>query len=299
MTPRQVERILRQARGGQSGARDRADYAIPTPSWSRSSSPPRRPTSASTATTEPVQGRGHPQKMVALGEDGLRRYIKTIGLYNNKAKANVAMSRVLIERHGGQVPGDPRGPGEAARRRAKTADVVLTPPSASRRSRSTPTSSGSRTGPGWRRPRRRSRSSRARGEGAPEIRAPRPPLADAARPLRVQGAPPRLRRLRDPRPVPVHGQDRLRLRPPASCAIFPIMNTTAATTRSPVDEPILRRLKGELQRLYGDRLERVLLFGSRARGDARPTRTGMSRYCSAVTTATGRRCPDFRISASI
>jgi predicted nucleotidyltransferase len=48
------------------------------------------------------------------------------------------------------------------------------------------------------------------------------------------------------------------------------MDTTAATTRSPVDEPILRRLKGELERLYGDRLERVLLFGSRARGDARP-----------------------------
>ena len=48
------------------------------------------------------------------------------------------------------------------------------------------------------------------------------------------------------------------------------MDTTAATTRSPVDEPILRRLEGELERLYGDRLERVLLFGSRARGDARP-----------------------------
>ena len=48
------------------------------------------------------------------------------------------------------------------------------------------------------------------------------------------------------------------------------MDTTAATARSPVDEPILHRLKGELERLYGDRLERVLLFGSRARGDARP-----------------------------
>ena len=48
------------------------------------------------------------------------------------------------------------------------------------------------------------------------------------------------------------------------------MDATAPTTRSPVDEPILRRLKGELERLYGDRLERVLLFGSRARGDARP-----------------------------
>src|SRR5690349_3714571 len=48
------------------------------------------------------------------------------------------------------------------------------------------------------------------------------------------------------------------------------MDATAPTTRSPVDEPILRRLKVELERLYADRLERVLLFGSRARGDARP-----------------------------
>jgi uncharacterized protein len=45
---------------------------------------------------------------------------------------------------------------------------------------------------------------------------------------------------------------------------------TAASSRAPTDEPVLRRLKAELERLYGDRLERVLLFGSRARGDARP-----------------------------
>ena len=48
------------------------------------------------------------------------------------------------------------------------------------------------------------------------------------------------------------------------------MDATTTQARSPVDEPILRRLKAELERLYGDRLERVLLFGSRARGDARP-----------------------------
>jgi predicted nucleotidyltransferase len=48
------------------------------------------------------------------------------------------------------------------------------------------------------------------------------------------------------------------------------MDETPTQARSPVDEPILRRLKAELERLYGDRLERVLLYGSRARGDARP-----------------------------
>ena len=38
---------------------------------------------------------------------------------------------------------------------------------------------------------------------------------------------------------------------------------------SPVDDPILRRFRDALAELYGDRLERVVLFGSRARGDAR------------------------------
>src|SRR3712207_700650 len=43
-----------------------------------------------------------------------------------------------------------------------------------------------------------------------------------------------------------------------------------AASRAPTGEPVLRRLKAELERRYGDRLERVLLFGSRARGEARP-----------------------------
>jgi uncharacterized protein len=38
---------------------------------------------------------------------------------------------------------------------------------------------------------------------------------------------------------------------------------------SPVDDPILKRFRAALAELYGDRLERVVLFGSRARGDAR------------------------------
>jgi len=36
----------------------------------------------------------------------------------------------------------------------------------------------------------------------------------------------------------------------------------------PADDPILRRVRGALDALYGDRIERVVLFGSRARGDA-------------------------------
>lgn len=47
-----------------------------------------------------------PEKMVALGEDRVRELIKTIGLYRNKAKNVIALSQMLIEEHGGEVPHD-------------------------------------------------------------------------------------------------------------------------------------------------------------------------------------------------
>ncbi len=66
-----------------------------------------------------------PAKMVALGVDGVRERIKTIGLFNAKAKNVVALSEALIRDHGGEVPAD-RGalvklPGVGR----KTADVVM------------------------------------------------------------------------------------------------------------------------------------------------------------------------------
>jgi len=45
-----------------------------------------------------------PEKMVALGEDGIRDYIKTIGLFRNKAKNVYALSKKIIEEFGGEVP---------------------------------------------------------------------------------------------------------------------------------------------------------------------------------------------------
>jgi endonuclease-3 len=63
--------------------------------------------------------------MLALGEAGLKDHIKTIGLYNSKAKNVIALSRILIEEHGGEVPQDrealERLPGVGR----KTANVVL------------------------------------------------------------------------------------------------------------------------------------------------------------------------------
>ena len=45
-----------------------------------------------------------PEKMLALGEEGVIQHIKTIGLYRNKAKNVIALSRMLIENFGGEVP---------------------------------------------------------------------------------------------------------------------------------------------------------------------------------------------------
>lgn len=45
-----------------------------------------------------------PQQMLDLGLEGLKRHIKTIGLYNTKTKNVIELSRQLVERHGGHVP---------------------------------------------------------------------------------------------------------------------------------------------------------------------------------------------------
>lgn len=47
-----------------------------------------------------------PEKMIKLGESKLKGYIKTIGLYNNKAKNVMALSHLLMKHHGGEVPDD-------------------------------------------------------------------------------------------------------------------------------------------------------------------------------------------------
>jgi endonuclease-3 len=45
-----------------------------------------------------------PEAILALGEEGLKEYVKTINLYNNKARNIIGLSRLLLERHGGEVP---------------------------------------------------------------------------------------------------------------------------------------------------------------------------------------------------
>ncbi len=66
-----------------------------------------------------------PETMLALGEDSLRDYIKTIGLFRNKAKNVIALSRMLVERFNSEVPRTRAELEELPGVGRKTANVVL------------------------------------------------------------------------------------------------------------------------------------------------------------------------------
>ena len=66
-----------------------------------------------------------PEKMVALGLDGLKHHIRTIGLFNTKAKNVIALSEALIADHGGQVPNDRAALEKLPGVGRKTANVVM------------------------------------------------------------------------------------------------------------------------------------------------------------------------------
>lgn len=66
-----------------------------------------------------------PQKMVHLGEEGLKTFIKTIGLYNSKARNIIFLSQQLLDNHQGQVPQEREALEKLPGVGRKTANVVL------------------------------------------------------------------------------------------------------------------------------------------------------------------------------
>ncbi|MBV8687188.1 MAG: endonuclease III [Alphaproteobacteria bacterium] len=81
--------------------------------------------SVNLATRELFRSVDAPAKMVALGEEGLKRHIRTIGLFNTKAKNVIALSEALIARHGGEVPADFEALQALPGVGRKTANVVM------------------------------------------------------------------------------------------------------------------------------------------------------------------------------
>ncbi len=66
-----------------------------------------------------------PEKMLALGEEGVTEHIKTIGLFRNKAKNVIKLSRILVEEYGGEVPSSRAALQSLPGVGRKTANVVL------------------------------------------------------------------------------------------------------------------------------------------------------------------------------
>ena len=66
-----------------------------------------------------------PEKMLALGEEGLTEHIKTIGLFRQKAKNVIKLSRILVEEYGGEVPNSRAALQSLPGVGRKTANVVL------------------------------------------------------------------------------------------------------------------------------------------------------------------------------
>ena len=81
--------------------------------------------SVNLATRELFKVAPTPAKMVALGQDRLIDHIKTIGLYRTKASNVIALSRLVLERHGGEVPRDREALQALPGVGRKTANVVL------------------------------------------------------------------------------------------------------------------------------------------------------------------------------
>jgi endonuclease-3 len=66
-----------------------------------------------------------PQQMLDLGEAKLKEYVKTIGLFNTKAKNVIALSKILVEEHGGEVPREREALENLPGVGRKTANVIL------------------------------------------------------------------------------------------------------------------------------------------------------------------------------
>jgi endonuclease-3 len=154
----EIREIFRRFRSSARNRRANSSTSIPTPWWSPSRCPRRPPMPASTRRRALFEAADTPEKMLALGEEKVGDYIRTIGLWRNKAKNVIALSQKLVDEFGGEVPRTREElvtlPGVGR----KTANVVMSMAFGVPTWPSTPTSSASPTGSGSRRARRPTRS---------------------------------------------------------------------------------------------------------------------------------------------
>jgi endonuclease-3 len=126
MTPRTCRRIFEALRAANPHPRSELEYDNPFELLvAVMLSAQATDKSVNAATRSLFRVASTPEQMLALGLAGLKRYIRTIGLYNTKARNILRTCALLVEEHGGQVPRDraalERLPGVGR----KTANVVL------------------------------------------------------------------------------------------------------------------------------------------------------------------------------
>ncbi len=126
MKPADIEEFFRRLAAGNPAPKSELDYRTPyTLLVAVVLSAQATDASVNKATASLFKRADTPEAMVALGEEGLREHIKTIGLYNGKARNIIALSRILLERHGGQVPRDRKALEALPGVGRKSANVVL------------------------------------------------------------------------------------------------------------------------------------------------------------------------------
>jgi len=81
--------------------------------------------SVNTATRKLFPVANTPQKILALGVDGVMPYLKSVGLYRGKAKNLIGLCRMLIEQHGGRIPANREALEELPGVGRKTASIIL------------------------------------------------------------------------------------------------------------------------------------------------------------------------------
>jgi endonuclease III len=100
-----IAEIFRRFEAQESDPRTELDYESPfTLVAAVALSAQATDVSVNKATAKLFAAADTPQKMLALGEEGLKPFISSIGLYNSKAKNLIAMSRILVNQYGGEVP---------------------------------------------------------------------------------------------------------------------------------------------------------------------------------------------------
>lgn len=126
LTPAQIQEIFRRFAAANPNPRTELEYVNPyTLLVAVVLSAQATDAGVNKATRALFKVADTPAKMVALGEEKLRDYIKMIGLYRTKAKNIIALSRRLLEEHGGEVPRDRAALEQLPGVGRKTANAVL------------------------------------------------------------------------------------------------------------------------------------------------------------------------------